>query len=114
VHFFPDDPADAVARKALRINLSDLAAKGAAPLGLHTVAELTYDLWLQAINKTGDRSRFFRTAAIHHRLPPLPRLAAPADNLGIRSTAIMRSATPRMTANTPRRAASSGGWSSGC
>jgi thiamine-monophosphate kinase len=33
VHFFSDDPADAVARKALRINLSDLAAKGAAPLG---------------------------------------------------------------------------------
>jgi thiamine-monophosphate kinase len=33
VHFFPDDPPDAVARKALRINLSDLAAKGAAPLG---------------------------------------------------------------------------------
>jgi thiamine-monophosphate kinase len=33
VHFFLDDPADAVARKALRINLSDLAAKGAAPLG---------------------------------------------------------------------------------
>jgi hypothetical protein len=26
---------------------------------LHTVAELTYDLWLQAINKTGARSRFF-------------------------------------------------------
>src|SRR5260370_35549408 len=33
VHFFPDDPADAVARKALRINLSDLAAKAATPLG---------------------------------------------------------------------------------
>src|ERR1700693_4035151 len=33
VHFFPDDPADAIARKALRINLSDLAAKGATPLG---------------------------------------------------------------------------------
>jgi thiamine-monophosphate kinase len=33
VHFFPDDPADSVARKALRVNLSDLAAKGAAPLG---------------------------------------------------------------------------------
>jgi thiamine-monophosphate kinase len=33
VHFFPDDPADDVARKALRVNLSDLAAKGAAPLG---------------------------------------------------------------------------------
>jgi thiamine-monophosphate kinase len=33
VHFFPDDPADQVARKALRVNLSDLAAKGAVPLG---------------------------------------------------------------------------------
>ena len=33
VHFFPDDPADDVGRKALRVNLSDLAAKGAAPLG---------------------------------------------------------------------------------
>jgi thiamine-monophosphate kinase len=33
VHFFPDDPAEAVARKALRVNLSDLAAKGAAPAG---------------------------------------------------------------------------------
>jgi thiamine-monophosphate kinase len=33
VHFFADDPADAVARKALRVNLSDLAAKGARPAG---------------------------------------------------------------------------------
>ncbi len=33
VHFFADDPADLVARKALRVNLSDLAAKGAKPLG---------------------------------------------------------------------------------
>src|SRR5258708_7476233 len=33
VHFFADDPADSVARKALRVNLSDLAAKGAIPLG---------------------------------------------------------------------------------
>lgn len=33
VHFFPDDPPGAVARKALRVNLSDLAAKGADPLG---------------------------------------------------------------------------------
>ena len=30
VHFLPDDPADTIARKALRVNLSDLAAKGAA------------------------------------------------------------------------------------
>jgi thiamine-monophosphate kinase len=33
VHFMPDDPPDGVARKALRVNLSDLAAKGATPLG---------------------------------------------------------------------------------
>ncbi len=31
VHFLPDDPPDLVARKALRVNLSDLAAKGARP-----------------------------------------------------------------------------------
>lgn len=31
VHFLPDDPPDLVARKALRVNLSDLAAKGAVP-----------------------------------------------------------------------------------
>jgi thiamine-monophosphate kinase len=33
VHFFADDPAALVARKALRVNLSDLAAKGATPAG---------------------------------------------------------------------------------
>lgn len=33
VHFFADDPPEAIARKALRVNLSDLAAKGARPLG---------------------------------------------------------------------------------
>jgi thiamine-monophosphate kinase len=39
VHFFAEDPAGAVARKALRVNLSDLAAKGSAPAGyLLTIA----------------------------------------------------------------------------
>lgn len=33
VHFLADDPPDTVARKALRVNLSDLAAKGATPAG---------------------------------------------------------------------------------
>lgn len=33
VHFLPEDPLDTVARKLLRVNLSDLAAKGAEPLG---------------------------------------------------------------------------------
>src|SRR5215469_8043025 len=31
VHFLPDDPPDLIARKVLRRNLSDLAAKGAVP-----------------------------------------------------------------------------------
>jgi thiamine-monophosphate kinase len=33
VHFLPDDPADQVAQKLLRVNLSDLAGKGATPVG---------------------------------------------------------------------------------
>jgi thiamine-monophosphate kinase len=33
VHFLPSDPLDLVARKLLRVNLSDLAAKGAEPFG---------------------------------------------------------------------------------
>lgn len=33
VHFLPDDPLDTVAKKLLRVNLSDLAAKGAEPFG---------------------------------------------------------------------------------
>jgi len=33
VHFFPDDPPETIGRKALRMNLSDLAAKGAKPIG---------------------------------------------------------------------------------
>ena len=33
VHFLPDDPPDLVVRKLLRVNLSDLAAKGADPYG---------------------------------------------------------------------------------
>lgn len=33
VHFWPDDPPELIARKLLRVNLSDLAAKGAQPFG---------------------------------------------------------------------------------
>ena len=50
VHFFPDDPADAIARKALRMNLSDLAAKGAKPLGFLITLALPSDIneaWLE-------------------------------------------------------------------
>ena len=49
VHFLPDDPPDTVARKALRVNLSDLAAKGATPAGfVLTLALRTADeTWLK-------------------------------------------------------------------
>ncbi|MFC5067983.1 thiamine-phosphate kinase [Flaviflagellibacter deserti] len=51
VHFFPEDPPDAVARKALRVNLSDLAAKGARPVGYLLTIALTEDWspdWLES------------------------------------------------------------------
>lgn len=51
VHFFPDDPPDAIARKALRVNLSDLAAKGARPEGFLLTLALPSDWrepWLAA------------------------------------------------------------------
>jgi thiamine-monophosphate kinase len=48
VHFFPDDPPDTVARKALRVNLSDLASKGATPAGfvLTLALRAADDAWL--------------------------------------------------------------------
>jgi thiamine-monophosphate kinase len=48
VHFLPDDPPDLIGRKLLRVNLSDLAAKGAMPIGyLMTVSAPrdTPDAW---------------------------------------------------------------------
>lgn len=51
VHFLPGDPAGLVARKALRVNLSDLAAKGAAPRGYLLSVSLTGEqdeTWLKA------------------------------------------------------------------
>lgn len=43
VHFFVADPPGAIARKALRANLSDLAAKGAEPLGFLLTLALPND-----------------------------------------------------------------------
>lgn len=51
VHFFPDDAPGAVAKKALRVNLSDLAAKGAKPEGYLLTLALTESWsedWLDA------------------------------------------------------------------
>jgi thiamine-monophosphate kinase len=49
VHFLVDDPAELIARKAMRVNLSDLAAKGAAPFGFLVSLALQKDIdeaWL--------------------------------------------------------------------
>jgi thiamine-monophosphate kinase len=48
VHFLSSDPPDTIARKALRVNLSDLAAKGAAPAGfvLTLALRVADDAWL--------------------------------------------------------------------
>ncbi len=50
VHFLADDPPDTIARKALRVNLSDIAAKGATPAGfVLTLALRSVDeAWLAA------------------------------------------------------------------
>ncbi|HVV41561.1 MAG TPA: thiamine-phosphate kinase [Nitrobacter sp.] len=48
VHFLSDDPPETVAKKALRVNLSDLAAKGATPAGfvLTLALRAADDNWL--------------------------------------------------------------------
>jgi thiamine-monophosphate kinase len=51
VHFLPGDPPDMVAQKALRVNVSDLAAKGAEPLAYMISLGISADIkedWLTA------------------------------------------------------------------
>jgi thiamine-monophosphate kinase len=47
VHFLPDDPPASIAHKALAVNLSDLAAKGADPVGFLLTLALPQD-WTEA------------------------------------------------------------------
>ncbi len=63
VHFLPNDPADLIARKLLRVNLSDLAAMGAAPwayLLTVSVPHGTDDAWFAAFaaGLASDQQRF--------------------------------------------------------
>src|SRR6478735_2696921 len=62
VHCLPDDPPDTIARKALRVNLSDLAAKGAAPAGFVLTLALRSkeDAWLRPFaDALGEDAREF-------------------------------------------------------
>ena len=54
VDYFPDDPPFQVAQKLLRVNLSDIAAKGAAPFGYLLTTALPKaqgDAWLDEFTK---------------------------------------------------------------
>jgi len=60
VHFLPEDPADLVAGKLLRVNLSDLAAMGAEPLAYLTVIGRPPQLseaWLEAFVRGLERDQ---------------------------------------------------------
>src|SRR3954470_22792894 len=62
VHFLADDPPDTIARKALRVNLSDLAAKGAVPAGFVLTLALrnAEESWLKAFaDGLGEDARQF-------------------------------------------------------
>jgi len=53
IHFFPSDPPKQIAQKLLRVNLSDLAAKGAEPVGYLLTAALTAaddEAWLKGFS----------------------------------------------------------------
>lgn len=63
IHFFPGDPPRLVAQKLLRVNLSDLAAKGAAPVGYLLTIALTAaedERWLARFTAglAADQKRF--------------------------------------------------------
>lgn len=54
VHFLPDDPPELIAKKLVRVNASDLAAKGAKPLACLLALALpraTTPTWLDAFAK---------------------------------------------------------------
>jgi thiamine-monophosphate kinase len=64
VHFLPDDPAAAIAHKGLAVNISDLAAKGAAPAGFLLTLALAdgwTEAWLEAFRDgLAEASRAFQ------------------------------------------------------
>jgi thiamine-monophosphate kinase len=64
IHFFPDDPPGRIAQKALRSNLSDLAAKGATPLGFLLTFGLSAgqdEAWIAAFaNGLAEDARLFQ------------------------------------------------------
>jgi thiamine-monophosphate kinase len=68
VHFFRNDPPDGIAKKSLRMSLSDLAAKGAAPIAYLLALSLpdwTDLAWLEAFARgLGEDQRKFAIALV--------------------------------------------------
>jgi thiamine-monophosphate kinase len=68
VHFLRSDPPDSIAKKSLRMNLSDLAAKGAAPMAYLLALSLpdwTDFAWLEAFARgLGEDQRKFNISLI--------------------------------------------------
>ncbi|AMA58554.1 thiamine-phosphate kinase [Bradyrhizobium sp. CCGE-LA001] len=67
VHYLASDPPDTIARKALRVNLSDLAAKGAVPAGFVLTLALRNkeDGWLRPFaDALGEDSKGFGCALL--------------------------------------------------
>lgn len=63
VHFLPDDPPETIGCKLLRVNLSDLAAMGAEPIGYLMTTALspaTEESWLEGFTRglAEDQARF--------------------------------------------------------
>src|SRR5271168_1068555 len=81
VHYLPDDPPDLVARKLLRVNLSDLAAMGARPLHYVLTTALPAELgpeWL---------ARFAEGLAEDQRRYAIDLLGG--DSVGTRGPAVL-------------------------
>jgi thiamine-monophosphate kinase len=68
VHFFESDPAGDIARRVLRMNLSDLAGKGATPLGFLVAIALPSGIdesWIAAFAKgLGDDAKHYACALL--------------------------------------------------
>lgn len=109
VHFRVDDPADTIARKVLRVNLSDLAAMGATPGHYLLSAQWPTpptSAWIDAFTAAlaADQSRFgitlaggdtvrtpgplaFSVTALGHVATPLRRAGArPGDDVWVSGT----------------------------
>ncbi len=68
IHFLPSDPGGLVAKKALRVNLSDLAAKGATPKAYLLdllLPESIKEGWIEAFARgLGEDQEFYRVHLI--------------------------------------------------